>query len=1146
MTPDKPLPGWDSKHGFCPTPSRTTVACETCGSRVFLPELESHSEVCRLGGHVGDTAAAFAADNARAARATNAASAAARREHRASEPEPMGAELRAISVAAESAEQSAPRDMGRLRAIAAAAEKREADLSKQKKDRQEAERAGIELPCGPGGTVTKCTFRPETLALLFKIGKKISEHPHEAKFRNVKTIGTKFKQLVWAHVHARELLSMTGWVTLEDDRIVLPSDCSTELMLKLIREHPYVDADEERKTKIERERKAMIAQVKRDKQEDAERRRLVNLRIQADRDRHTRGKFDAMLRGGPGKQTELMSMLAEHPELLTTMDGGRPPLLIAAGAGNNEACEVLLGIECSVDERSLAGDTALHAAAAEGHIDTIGLLLEHRASLDAQDRSRSTPLALAACNGQADAVRLLLANGAACTTEDKCGRTPFFRAVLHGDAETALVLLSAGAAIEGTDVEGRTPLIAAAAACNDHVVGLLLEHGAALEASDAKDRTSLSRAASSNGVSTVRMLLSAGAVVDAPDVHGCSPAWHACTKDCGGCLEVLIEYGCNLLLADIRFNQNPIDEAFEHGAVECITVLQEVPGLDLPELPAEMLEHGGGTDGAIQARRGAELVPSSLAELQRMVDEGTTIYPRRITATFDGEEAYGDGPTRQWVSQLGRELLQHCDSQIDRPSTFSVTVVVSPEDGRPRYRFSLFGAEGDEGSSKYELTLQRQRLYTFYFRQIDYDNHPLKFTTDLDGAAEVRADRAIVAVTRREDRAAVVVTVEFAEAAPNKLYLRSGAGAVTLLAFAPATAKIVTGHHCEQHGECRPERCQLVESSDLFHTEEGVPHHLISLSPASDPTDSIASAMFLRGLGRALGIALCTGCPLGVTLSSSFCKLLRGELEDIEWRDLSAILPTTQFTLLEQCLDPAIDRATKTACIELWADATGHSTFVTDSVEKLRAGPENMEDSFEGDPARVISTVVADGGERQLTVDTMADYADALARKRLFANVSEHIRMVKLGLRDVRGAVPKLRGLPNWQSLQRAYMGSLKIDIDEWRSMVDVAPRSGAGKSDSRFSATQSFFWSEVRRMNLTDQRKLLFFWTAEAPPAGGLRHLDRRLALKVELNPAEDNRQPRSATCFCSLEIPGCSTAEQMKEVLAVCVAHWNTWGQE
>jgi hypothetical protein len=34
-----------------------------------------------------------------------------------------------------------------------------------------------------------------------------------------------------------------------------------------------------------------------------------------------------------------------------------------------------------------------------------------------------------------------------------------------------------------------------------------------------------------------------------------------------------------------------------------------------------------------------ELVPSSLEELERMVEEGVQIFPRRITATFDGEEA---------------------------------------------------------------------------------------------------------------------------------------------------------------------------------------------------------------------------------------------------------------------------------------------------------------------------------------------------------------------------------------------------------------------------------------------------------------------------------------------------------------------------
>ena len=76
--------------------------------------------------------------------------------------------------------------------------------------------------------------------LRHKIAKKIEGFPLEAKYRNLKTSGAKFAAAVWKFKHARELLTSTGWVPLEDDRVVLPSDCSTELLLRMIREHPYV------------------------------------------------------------------------------------------------------------------------------------------------------------------------------------------------------------------------------------------------------------------------------------------------------------------------------------------------------------------------------------------------------------------------------------------------------------------------------------------------------------------------------------------------------------------------------------------------------------------------------------------------------------------------------------------------------------------------------------------------------------------------------------------------------------------------------------------------------------------------------------------------------------------------------------------
>lgn len=71
---------------------------------------------------------------------------------------------------------------------------------------------------------------------------------------------------------------------------------------------------------------------------------------------------------------------------------------------------------------------------------------------------------------------------------------------------------------------------------------------------------------------------------------------------------------------------------------------------------------------------------------------------------------------------------------------------------------------------------------------------------------------------------------------------------------------------------------------------------MVSLSPVTNPDHNPNAVRLLRGLGRALGIAIGTGCPLGVALSPAFCKLLRGEPEKVEWNDLQAVSRIAMLT----------------------------------------------------------------------------------------------------------------------------------------------------------------------------------------------------------------------------------------------------------
>ena len=119
--------------------------------------------------------------------------------------------------------------------------------------------------------------------------------------------------------------------------------------------------------------------------------------------------------------------------------------------------------------------------------------------------------------------------------------------------------------------------------------------------------------------------------------------------------------------------------------------------------------------------------------------------------------------------------------------------------------------------------------------------------------------------------------------------------------------------------------------------------------------------------------------------------------------------------------------------------------------------------------------------------------------------------------------------------------GAIDIDVAEWRSMTTVENARGGGRSMSGNAAqTEAWFWEAVRDVAPLDRRKLLYFWTSSSPPAGGIAHLDRRLALQFDASVS----QPQAATCFYSLTMPLVDTPAAMHDLLQVCIAHWQSWG--
>lgn len=77
-----------------------------------------------------------------------------------------------------------------------------------------------------------------------------------------------------------------------------------------------------------------------------------------------------------------------------------------------------------LEQRDLAGRTALMLASSEGHINLLELFLDKGSSLETKDKEGLTALGWACVRGRLTAVQMLLDRGSNVNTNDNSGRTP--------------------------------------------------------------------------------------------------------------------------------------------------------------------------------------------------------------------------------------------------------------------------------------------------------------------------------------------------------------------------------------------------------------------------------------------------------------------------------------------------------------------------------------------------------------------------------------------------------------------------------------------------------------------------------------------------------------------------------------------------
>jgi len=132
---------------------------------------------------------------------------------------------------------------------------------------------------------------------------------------------------------------------------------------------------------------------------------------------------------------------------LSTVYGGRTPLMIASIAGAVEAARVLIEAGADVHATDSAGETALHMACREKRADVVRLLLAAGANPNALTVEHGSSLLLTGYFGTVEIARALVEAGAEVDRADLAGITPFLAACWEGRTEIAEYLLSLGAKV---------------------------------------------------------------------------------------------------------------------------------------------------------------------------------------------------------------------------------------------------------------------------------------------------------------------------------------------------------------------------------------------------------------------------------------------------------------------------------------------------------------------------------------------------------------------------------------------------------------------------------------------------------------------------------------------------------------------------
>lgn len=268
-----------------------------------------------------------------------------------------------------------------------------------------------------------------------------------------------------------------------------------------------------------------------------------------------------------------VKILLEHGALVNAPnESGRTALHVAvecdspqtaAHGGFAAVIRTLVRNGTDVDNASLNGSTALHAAALNGNVGAIRVLVKAGADVNKQGPFGAAPLHFASQKNFPESVAALCAFGADRNAKNLLGNTPLKHAVLNGSFSAMEALLDAG----GVDVNLRqldlteTALDVAARMGDVDSVKLLLRYGADVTARDWQGHTALHRAAFHNKAGVIDALVGAGADVHAQgSTDGRTPLHAAAGILAISAARALLRHGASANVPDVS-GQSPLHRA---------------------------------------------------------------------------------------------------------------------------------------------------------------------------------------------------------------------------------------------------------------------------------------------------------------------------------------------------------------------------------------------------------------------------------------------------------------------------------------------------------------------------------------------------------------------------------------------------------